>query len=87
MDLWLDDTLWLRSIYSWQRLRNEDRGAANHDERDLWHLLKLGLVDPATNDRPYDGAVRSMRHTSVVGDHLWSLIALERQRVGSSVVS
>ena len=49
------------------------------------NMLRLGLYDWTPEDRPWDGSTRLMRYTAVVGDHLWELLCLERQRVGASI--
>ena len=81
LGLWNDDLLWLHSIFTWRGISGQDRSILTHEERDLFHLLKMGIMDPDENDRPYPGATRAMRHTSIVADRLWSIVCQERQRV------
>ena len=49
------------------------------------NMLRLGLYDWTPEDCPWDGSTRLMRYIAVVGDCLWELLHLERQRVGASI--
>jgi len=57
----------------------------NGDERVLWSMIRLEILDKEGIDKPWDASTRSMRHSAVIGDRLWSLVEKEQQRVFSSL--
>ena len=78
----LDDQLWYQCLASDRYMvEHRNRMQKTHDERLLWLMLRRGIYDQAPEDRPWDGAVRSMRYSAIMGDRLWSMIETERKRV------
>jgi len=57
----------------------------NGNGRVLWSMIHLGILDKEGIDKPWDASTRSMRHSAVIGDRLWSMIEKEQQRVFSSL--
>ncbi len=82
----LDDDLWVQAISS-ARYIEERWGfrARGEDEDILRRMIDRGIFDQSDMDVPWDGAVRSMRHSSVMADRLLVLIEKERTRVGALV--
>jgi len=56
----------------------------NGDERVLWSMIRLGILDKEGINKPWDASMRSMRHSAIIGDRLWSMIEAEHTRVGES---
>jgi len=56
----------------------------NGDERVLWSMICLGILDKDGINKPWDASTRSMRHSAMIGDRLWSMVEKEQQRVFSS---
>ena len=47
----------------------------------MWMLLRRGIVDADTVDKPWNGSTQSMRYLAVLMGRLWGLLAGERTRV------
>ena len=75
----MDDKLWLQMMISAQALYETIPLTYSADEDILKRLIHLGLKDD--DDKPWDGAVRSMHHLATIGEHLWSMFRHERSRV------
>src|ERR1700753_3044053 len=82
-----DDRIWFWAMGT-ARIHDEriQRGEVMSSANDVavQNMIRLGLYNWAAEDRPWDGSTRSMRYAAVVGDRLWELLRLERQRVGVS---
>ena len=61
-----------------------DRRADNMPLNDvaLYHLLNVGARDMDAVDKLWDALMHSMRFVTCLGDHLWSMITREQNRVG-----
>jgi hypothetical protein len=78
----LDDELWYMVMRTHRRNRPDYRELTRpmrDMDRPLLHLIGLGVYDNA--DKPNDGAVRAMRHSSAMMDRMWELFEVERERV------
>ena len=80
----MDDVLWHQAIVTIQELEYTHPRDLTRTEGDdnLWSLLVTGLSDPTDNDGCWVTAIRSMRYSSAIGEHLWALIKKEKSRVG-----
>ena len=47
----------------------------------LYHLLNVRGRDMDTIDKPWDASTCSMQFATCLGDHLWTMIAREQNRV------
>ena len=47
----------------------------------LYHLINVGVRDMDAIDKPWDASTRSMRYAACLGDHLWTMITREQNRV------
>ena len=82
----LNDVLYSESIASGHYMTNMQRplfvgGNLTHDEQALYGFLNMGIWDLPKRECPFDSTVQSMRYTAIVGDWLWSLVELEKQRI------
>ena len=61
-----------------------DRRADNMPLNDTapYHLLNVGARDMDTIDKPWDDSTCSMRFSMRLGDHFWTTITREQNRVG-----
>ena len=48
----------------------------------LYHLINIGAWDMDAPDKPWDTSTCSMRYAACLGDHLWTMITREQNRVG-----
>jgi len=85
-EYFMDDNLWCQAMSTGQYLEDHQRDQSmNGDERVLWSMIRLGILDKEGIDKPWDASTRSMRHSAVIGDRLWSMVKKEQQRVFSSL--
>jgi hypothetical protein len=81
-----DDRIWFWAMGTArihdERIRGGEVLTSAHDIA-VQNILRLGIYDWTPEDRPWDGSTRSMRYAAVMGDRLWEMLRLERQRVGS----
>ena len=70
--LGLDDYLLVQALFYHEELEWL-RGKEPNDphQRFLWRILRLGVINPETAEKPMDASTRSMRHSSVIGRRLW----------------
>ena len=47
----------------------------------LYHLINVGVHDMDAVDKPWDASTCSMRYAACLGDHLWTMIFREQNRV------
>ena len=47
----------------------------------LYHLINVGVHDMDVTDKPWDASTCSMRYAACLGDHLWTMITREQNRV------
>ena len=47
----------------------------------LYHLINVGVRNMDAIDKPWDASTRSMRYAACLGDHLWTMISREQNRV------
>ena len=47
----------------------------------MWTLLRRGVIDADSIDKPWNGSTQSMRYSAVLVGRLWGLLAGERTRV------
>ena len=47
----------------------------------LYHLINVGVHDMDAIDKPWDASTRSMQYAACLGDHLWTMITREQNRV------
>ena len=47
----------------------------------LYHLINVGARDMDAVDKPWDASMRSMHYVAYLGDHLWTMITREQNRV------
>ena len=47
----------------------------------MWTLLRQGVIDADSIDKPWNGSTRSMRYLAVLVGRLWGLLVGERTRV------
>jgi len=82
-EYFMDDNLWCQAMSTGQFLKDHQRGKSmNGDERVLWSMICLGILDKEGIDKPWDASTRSMRHSAMIGDRLWSMIEKEQHQVG-----
>src|ERR1700753_1723074 len=83
-----DDRIWFWAMGT-TRIHDERirRGEVLSSANDVafQNMIRLGLYDWTTEDRPWDGSMRSVRYTAVVSDRLWELLRLEQQRGGAAI--
>ena len=80
-----DDQLWAQAMVVNRHLkegRQENRANWTDEERKLWVLLRMGVLDVADDEQQKDQFTRAMRHSSAMVDQLWSMLEIERNRVG-----
>ena len=47
----------------------------------LYHLINVRVRDMDAIDKPWDASTCSMCYTACLGDHLWTMITREQNRV------
>ena len=47
----------------------------------LYHLINVRVLVMDASDKPWDASTRSMRYAACLGDHLWTMITREQNRV------
>ena len=47
----------------------------------LYHLINVGVHDMDAIDKPWDASTCSMCYAAFLGDHLWTMITREQNRV------
>ena len=47
----------------------------------LYHLINVRVRDMGTIDKPWDALMRSMHYAACLGDHLWTMVTREQNRV------
>ena len=78
----LDDELWSLSMRSYLFLEERyPRGQAFSPELHiLLKMMRRGLLDADSEDRPFHGSTRAMRYSTCLADHLLGLLEDERAR-------
>ena len=72
--MYLDDMLWSQAIVTAQR--QDVVGLPNNrpfGESILQFLIRRGVYDAESGDKPMDASTRSMRHASVMTDRLYQV--------------
>ena len=72
--MYLDDMLWSQAIVTAQR--QDVMGLPNNrpfGESILQFLIRRGVYDVESGDKPMDASTRSMRHASVMTDRLYQV--------------
>ena len=72
--LGMDDYLWVQALFSHkelERLRGQELN--NPQQRFLWRIIRMRVINPEMADKPTDASTRSMRHFSVIGMRLWRM--------------
>jgi len=47
-------------------------------------MIRCGVLDHSEEGKVWDSSTRAMRHGTIIGDCLWSLIEKEQDKVSSS---
>ena len=70
----MDDYLWVQALFNHEELERF-RGEApnNPHQRFLWRIIRMGVINPESADKPMEASTRSMRHSSVIGMRLWQI--------------
>jgi hypothetical protein len=79
-----DDQLWAQALRVDKRhatLGEVNMREAMNEERRIHMLIRLGISDESSYDKHWDSSVRAMRHTSVIADHLLTMLKEERTKV------
>ena len=78
----LDDELWSLAMRSYLFLEERyPRGEPLPVEKHiLVKVMRRGLLDPDSEDRPFHGSTRAMRYAACLSDHLLALVEDERTR-------
>ena len=77
----LDDQLWHQALVMdrvLESLRGSEQGP---NDAMMWTLLRQGVVDTDSVDKPWNRSTRSMRYSAILVGRLWGLLAGERTRV------
>ena len=77
----LDDQLWHQALVMdrvLELLQGSEQGA---NDAMMWTLLRWGVIDASTIDKPWNGSTQSMRYSAVLVGRLWGLLAGERTQV------
>ena len=77
----LDDQLWHQALvmdHVLESLRSSEQGP---NDAMMWTLLRWGVIDADSVDKPWNGSTQSMRYLAVLVGRLWGLLAGERTRV------
>ena len=77
----LNDQLWHQVLVMdrvLESLRSSEQGPNNAM---MWTLLRCGVIDADTVDKPWNGLTCSMRYLAVLVGRLWGLLAGERTQV------
>ena len=61
-----------------ESLRGSEQGP---NDAMMWTLLRRGVIDADSVDKPWNGSTRSMRYLAILVGRLWGLLAGERTRV------
>ena len=84
LSLVLDDRLWMQAIgveRHFFEVRQHQAPTWTHDETILAKWIHMGTSNLRPEHRQSNTALRSMRYSAIMVDRLWSMIALERERV------
>ena len=78
----MDDLVYHGSLVAFHQ-NQLDRRADDMPLNDtaLYHLINVGIRDMDAIDKPWDASTCSMRYTACLGDHLWTMVTRERNRV------
>ena len=81
--LLVDDLVFHGSLVAFHR-NQLDRRADDMPLNDtaLYHLINVRVQDMDAVDKPWDASTHSMWFATCLGDHLWTMIAREQNRVG-----
>ena len=72
--LGMNNYLWVQTLFNHEeleKLRGEEPIEPN--QRFIWRILRLGVIDSETIDKPIDTSTRVMRHSSAIGMRLWKM--------------
>ncbi|KAF9644359.1 hypothetical protein BDM02DRAFT_3190683 [Thelephora ganbajun] len=76
-----DDIVWQQAIGALKNLDHSRRGRDMvDDEKVLFDLLTVGIVDHQEFNELHKWSLRSIRYSAVVTDHLWALYEAEHTR-------
>ena len=78
----MDDLVYHGSLVAFHK-NQLDRRADDMPLNDmaLYHLINVRVRDMDAIDKPWDALTRSMRYAACLGDHLWTMITREQNRV------
>ena len=72
--LGMDNYLWVQALFNNEELERFRGQEPKHPhQRFLWRIIRMGVIDPETADKPMDASTRSMRHSSAIGMRLWKM--------------
>ena len=77
----LDDQLWHQALVMDRVLESPWGSEQGPNDAMMWTLLRRGVIDADSVDKPWNGSTRSMRYSAVLVGRLWGLLAGERTRV------
>ena len=78
----VDDLVYHGSLVAFHK-NQLDRRADDMSLNDtvLYHLINVRVRDMDAVDKPWDASTSSMRYAACLGDHLWTMITREQNRV------
>ena len=69
--LGMDNYLWVQALFNHEELERLRRQELNDPhQRFFWRIIRMGVINPETADKPMDTSTRFMRHSSVIGMRL-----------------
>ena len=77
----LDNQLWHQALVMDRVLELLCSSEQGPNDAMMWTLLRRGVIDADTVDKPWNGSTRSMRYLAVLVGRLWGLLAGERTQV------
>ena len=78
----LDDQLWHQALVMDHVLESLCGSEQGPNDVMMWTLLRRGVIDADSVDKPWNGLTQSMRYLAILVGRLWGLLAGERTRVG-----
>ena len=78
----VDDLVYHGSLvtFHWNQLDCRTNNMPLNDVA-LYHLINIGARDMDAPDKPWDASTCSMRYATCLGDHLWTMVTGEQNRV------
>ena len=77
----LDDQLWHQALVMDHILESLCGSEQGPNDAMMWMLLRHGVIDANSVDKPWNESTRSMRYLAILVGRLWGLLAGERTRV------